>query len=142
MSRIINELPGQVFATCSQVLNERNLLSKSRKGGKFDINAFQFDFRSPLFNLQKQENLDNLAQNLQLKQQFFGEGAALASVDMGRVNEYLTQNSNLPSDLFRSKDDMNKLMQGMAKANQQGQLPTPTTQASPVQLPQTTPELF
>ena len=76
------------------------------------------------------------------KQQFFGEGAALASVDMGEANQFMTENSNLPAKLFKDKDTMNKLMQAMGEAGQQGALPTPSTQAADVQLPQTTPEQF
>ena len=142
MARIINELPGQVFETAAKILSKRSLLFKDRKSNFINVHELRFDFKSPLFNIQKQENLDNLAQNLQMKQQFFGEGAALASVDMGEVNQYMTDNSNLPAKLFKNKDDMNKLMKGMAQAGQQGSLPTPTTQASDVQLPQSTPEQF
>ena len=142
MARIINELPGQVFETAAKILAKRSLLSKERDINSIDVNQLRFDFKSPLFNIQKQENIDNLVQNLQIKQQFLGEGAALATIDMGEVNQYLTDNSNLPAKLFKDKDTMNKFMQAMGEAGQQGALPTPSTQASEVQLPQTTPEQF
>ena len=142
MSRIINELPKQVFETCAKILAKRSLLTKERNINDIDVTKLRFDFKSPLFNIQKQENLDNFAQNLQMKQQFFGEGAALASVDMGEANQFMTENSNLPAKLFKDKDTMNKLMQAMGEAGQQGALPTPSTQAADVQLPQTTPEQF
>ena len=142
MARIINELPGQVFETSAKILAKRSLLSRERDINSINVNQLRFDFKSPLFNIQKQENIDNLVQNLQIKQQFLGEGASLATIDMGEVNQYLTENSNLPAKLFKDKETMNKLMQAMGEAAQQGALPTPTTQASQVQLPQTTQEQF
>jgi len=139
MARIINELPAQIYETAAKILAKRSLLSKERNINSINVNQLRFDFKSPLFNLQKQENIDNLVQNLQIKQQFLGEGAALATIDMGELNQFLTENSNLPAKLFKDKDTMNKFMQAMGEAGQQGALPTPSTQASQVQLPQTTP---
>jgi hypothetical protein len=142
MSRIINEQPRQIFETCAKILAERRLLTKDRRIGDIKPSKFKFDFQSPLFDIQKQENINNLSQNLQFKQQFLGEGAALASIDVGELNDFLTKNSNLPVNLFRDKESMNKLMQALGQSQQPAAQPTPTTAAAQVELPQATPEQF
>lgn len=142
MSRIINEQPRQIFETCAKILAGRRLLTKDGRIGDINPSKFKFDFQSPLFDIQKQENVNSFAQTLQFEQQFFGQGAALASVDMGESVQFLQKNSNLPAKLFRSKDEMNKLMQAMSQIQQPGAQPTPTTAAAQVELPQATPEQF
>jgi hypothetical protein len=142
MSRIINEQPRQIFETAAKMLASRSLLTKDRSSSTIITKKLRFDFQSPLFDIQKEENINGFSQILQFEQQFFGEGAALASVDMGEALEFLQKNSNLPAKLFRDKESMNKLMQAMSQVQQPGAQPTPTTQAAPVGLPQSTPEQF
>jgi hypothetical protein len=142
MSRIINELPRQIFETSAKILAERRLLTKDRRVGSIKVSKLRFDFQSPLFDIQKQENINNLQNNLQLKQQYLGEGAAMATIDVGEVNQYITENTNLPAKLFRTKEDMNKIMQALGEQQQPAPQPTPTTTASSAELPQATPEQF
>ena len=149
ISRLINELPKQVFEVSAKILAERRLLTRDRDIGSINIHNFRFDFQSPLYDIQKKENVEKLAQNLQLKQQFFGEGAAMGTLNIGEANDYLTENFNLPSKLFKSGAEIEKLMQQVGdQANQeqaaqmQQGAPTPTTTGAEVGLPQGTPEQF
>lgn len=139
ISRLINELPKQIFDVASKILNERGLLLKSREHIEgFDTKKLKFDYVSPLYDLQNQSDLNHFTTNLQIKQQFFGEGAALATVNLFEANKFLTQKLNLPVKLFATDDDLKKFMAGMAEQAQlaqQGQ-PQPSTSASQVQLPQ------
>ena len=142
MSRIINEQPRQIFETVAKALAERRLLTKDRKIGTINVKKLKFDFQSPLFDIQKQENINNLTNNLQIKQQFLGEGAALAGANTGELMTYINMNTNTPSKLWRTTGEVNRLMEALGKQQQTPQQPVPTTQASQVNLPQTTPEQF
>lgn len=135
ISRLINECPRQIFDVVARILSERKLLTRDRNS-ELNINAkpLKFDYLSPLFDIQKEDELNHLVTNLQIKQQFFGEGAALASINMFEVNRFLTDRLNLPSKLFKTDEEMKEFLQGMAE-QQQPQTPTPSTSASGVQLP-------
>lgn len=142
ISRVINELPKQVYIVAAKILAERQLLTKDRKISEIKTNKLKFDFQSPLYDLQKQDDLNHLAGNLQMKQQFFGEGATMATVNIPELNDWLTEKFNLPAKLFKDSVQLAQIMKVMGQQAQQqpgaGQ-PTPTTAASNVQLPQATP---
>lgn len=140
ISRLINEQPKQIFDIAAKILNERGLLSDKRQSiPGFSTKRLKFDYVSPLYDLQNQEDLNHFAGNLQMKQQFFGEGAAMASVNLFEANKFLTKKFNLPTKLFATDDQLRQFMQGMQQAQQQqaqpGQLPVPSTAASPVSVP-------
>lgn len=137
ISRLINECPKQIYDVAAKILNERGLLLKTREAiPGFNTKKLVFKYVSPLYDLQNQEDLNHLVSNLQIKQQFFGEGAAMASVNLPEVNRYLTEKLNLPHKLFVTAQQLQNFMQGMAQMQQQGQLPAPSTTAGAVQLPQ------
>jgi len=137
ISRLINELPKQIYAISAKILNERGLLVKSRQViPGFNPSKLKFDYVSPLFDLQKQENINKLTTNLQIKQQFFGEGAALASTNLGKVSEFLTENLNLPHDLFKSDQELEQFLKQLAQATQPQPLPQAQAAASKVALPE------
>ncbi len=55
------------------------------------------------------------------------------------MQDFLTKKFNLPSKLFVTKQQLMQFMQGVQQQQQQqqqAQLPTPTTGASPVSIPQ------
>lgn len=137
ISRLINELPKQIYNISAKILNERGLLVSERKSiPAFSPKKLKFDYVSPLYDLQNQEDLNHFAGNLQMKQQFFGEGAALATVNLFEANKFLTKKFNLPTKLFSTDDELKQFLQGLAEKQQEAQLPQPSTSASPVQLPQ------
>jgi len=137
ISRLINELPKQIFETCSKILNGRGLLLKPTEViPKFDPSKMRFAFQSPLFDLQNQSDLNNLVTSMQIKQQFFGQSAPMVSTDIFEVNRFIMDKLNLPSKLSVSDD---KLKETLAQAAQQEQPPqgsTPSTTASNVDFPQ------
>jgi hypothetical protein len=136
ISRLINELPKQVFEVAAKILNERGLLQKNQKSiPGFSTRKLKFDYVSPLYDLQNQEDLNHFTTNLQIKQQYFGEGAALATVDIFEANKFLTKKLNLPQKLFASDDAIRQFLQGLAQQTQQAAIPQPSTAASPVALP-------
>ncbi len=136
ISRLINEQPKQIFDVCAKILNERGLLTKKREQiPGFDTRKLKFDYVSPLYDLQNQEDINHFVGNLQIKQQFFGEGAAIATVNLFEANKFLTSKFNLPTKLFATDDDLRQFMQGLQQKSQEAQVPQPTTGASPVQLP-------
>lgn len=136
ISRLINELPKQIYEVCAKILNERGLLIKKRQViPLFNPKKMKFHYMSPLFDLQNQQDLNNFIQNLQIKQQFFGEGAALASVDLVEAQHFLTDKLNLQTKLFANDQKLMQFMKGMA-AQQQSQTPQPTTSPTSVPLPQ------
>jgi hypothetical protein len=136
ISRLINELPKQIFEVSAKILNERGLLTKKRQEiPGFNTKKLKFQYQSPLFDLQNQQELNALVNNLQIKQQFFGEGAAMASVNLFEVNKFLTEKLNLPRKLFASDDDLRKFLGQLAGMQQQAAIPTPQASASSVELP-------
>lgn len=125
LGRLENELPKQVYEVAVKILIERGLISLK----EFKRKVTQFQWESPLTDLQKQEDLSRLVQNLQVKQQFFGAGAAIATAKLPEMNDYLTNVLNLPSKLFSSKEELENALKTMG---QQG-APQATTAAQPVQ---------
>jgi hypothetical protein len=139
ISRLINECPKQIYEVAAKILNERGLLVKTRqKIQGFDTKKLKFAFQSPLNDLQKQADLQHFIQNCQIKQQFYGEGAVIASTELDEVNEFLTDKLNLPRKLFASKEKIAQFMKGIAQAGQAQQqpAPAPATTAGEVQFPQ------
>ncbi len=139
ISRLINEQPKQIFEVASKILNERGLLLKSRIPiPGFNPKKLTFNFQSPLYDIQNQSDLNHLISNLQIKQQFFGQGAAMMSTNLGEVNDFLTAKLNLPSKLFISGKQLQQQIAAAAEAQQQQQLaaPTPSTTAAQVKLPE------
>lgn len=139
ISRLINELPKQVFEVAAKILNERGLLNKKRNViPGFSTKKFKFAFQSPLYDLQKESDLNHLITNLQFKQQFFGEGAAMASVDLFEIQKFLTDNLNLPRKIFATDQQLKQFLRSIMGAQQQANMPAPApaTTAAPVQFPQ------
>ncbi len=141
ISRLINELPKQIFEVAARILNERGLLTKQRKSiPGFSTKKLRFAFQSPLYDLQNQQDLNHLITNMQIKQQFFGQGAAMVSANLFNINSFLTDKLNLPRKLFATDEELKVALQQMgqaqAQATQAGQgQPSPSTQASSVELP-------
>lgn len=138
ISRLINELPKQIYDVAAKILNERGLLTKKRQTiPGFDTKKLKFDYVSPLYDLQKQSDLNHFITNMQVKQQFFGQGATLATVDIFEVQKFLTDTLNLPRKLFSSDDQMRQFISQLGQAQQAAQLPQPQskTSATPVNFP-------
>lgn len=137
ISRLINELPKQIYETSAKILNERGLLvSPKQRIAEFDPKKLRFHFQSPLYDLQNKQDISNLVENLQFKQQFFGQGAAMMSTNLVEINNYLTEKFNLPHKLFVTEQELKQALANAAQAQAQAALPTPSTAASKVQLPQ------
>ncbi len=136
ISRLINEQPKQIFTVAAKILAERRLLTKDRRIGEINTSKLRFAFQSPLYDLQKNDDLNHFITNLQIKQQFFGQGAAMATVNLAEANKFLTESLNLKSKLFVDEEQLNQLVQNMAQMQQQAALPTPTTTAGQPQFPQ------
>jgi len=139
ISRLINELPKQIFDVSSKILNERGLLVKSRQSiPGFSTRKLKFDYVSPLYDLQNQADLNHFITNMQIKQQFFGQGAALASANIFEVNEFLTAKLNLPRKLFAKDEDIKKFLGTLGEQQQLGALPqpSPSTAAGAVKFPE------
>lgn len=139
ISRLINELPKQIFDVAAKILNERGLLLKKRQSiPGFSTKKLKFDYVSPLYDLQNQSDLNHFITNLQVKQQFFGQGAALATVNIFEANKFLTDKLNLPRKLFSSDDEIRSFLKQMAQAQQAAALPQPSssTTAGAVKFPE------
>jgi len=136
ISRLINELPAQIFRVSAKILSERQLLTMDR-ASKLDIDLIKklkFDFASPLYDLQKESDLNHFVNNMQIKQQFMGPEMAIASCNLLEVNKFLTDKLNLPSKLFKNDDEFKDFIQQLQQ--QQATAPQATTSGSQVQLPQ------
>lgn len=138
ISRLINELPKQIFEVSAKILNERSLLVKKREQiPGFTTRKLRFDYKSPLYDLQNQEDLNHFVTNMQIKQQFAGQGATLASVNLIEMQHFLTEKLNLPKKLFSNDEEIQNYLSAMLEQQQaQAQLPQPRASASPVSLPQ------
>jgi hypothetical protein len=140
ISRLINELPKQIFDVAAKILNERGLLTKARQSiPGFSTKKLKFDYVSPLYDLQNQSDLNHFITNCQIKQQFFGQGSTLATTNLLEANNFLTQKLNLPRKLFATDDELKAFLAKMGEAQQQAaQLPqpSPSTQASQVKFPE------
>jgi Bacteriophage head to tail connecting protein len=136
ISRLINELPKQIYEVAGKILSERRLLDKNRRFALNDgARKLKFQFESPLYDLQKQDDLNHFITNMQVKQQFFGQQAAMATVNMFEVNEFLTNNLNLKSKLFKNQRELQDVINNIAQAQQNAALPTPSTTAARVDFP-------
>jgi len=137
ISRLINELPKQIFEVSAKILSDRNLLTSDRSAKlNFNGKKFKFDYQSPLFDLQKQDDLNHFITNLQIKQQFFGQGAAMATVNLTKANAFLTDKLNLHQDLFVTEEQLEAFIKQAGEMAQQGALPTPSTAAGKVSYPE------
>lgn len=139
ISRLINELPKQIFEVASRILNERGLLLKNRQLiPGFTPRKLKFHFQSPLFDLQNQSDINHFITNMQVKQQFFGQGAAMVSTDLFQVNKWLTEKFNLPHKLFASDEQLRQTLAQMGQVQQMQQLPqpSPSTAAGQVKFPE------
>jgi hypothetical protein len=135
ISRLINELPKQVFTISAKILAKRRLLSQDKSVSGINPHLLRFDFQSPLYDLQKQDDLSHFTMMAQILQQFGGEGAVLSATKMEEVLPFLADKLNLPSKLMKSKEEFASFLQHMAQQIQQSQMPTPSTSASPISIP-------
>lgn len=139
ISRLINELPKQIFEVSARILNERGLLLKDKQSiPGFDPRKLRFHFQSPLYDLQNQEDINHFVTNMQIKQQFFGQGAAMVSTDLFQTNKWLTEKFNLPHKLFASDEQLKEALGQLAAAQAQQALPapSPSTTAGSVRFPE------
>jgi len=139
ISRLINELPKQIFEVAAKILNERGLLIKNRQAiPGFNTRHLRFHFQSPLYDLQNQSDINHFIGNMQIKQQFFGQGAAMASIDLFEAQKFLTDKFNLPRKLFATDEALKQFLAAMMKGMQTQQLPppSPSTTAGQVKFPE------
>lgn len=139
ISRLINELPKQIFEVAAKILNERGLLIQKRESiPGFSTKKLRFHFQSPLYDLQNQADINHFVTNMQIKQQFFGQGSAMISTNLIETNKWLTEKFNLPVKLFATDLELKKALGAAAQAQaaQQAALPSPSTSASSVPIPQ------
>lgn len=127
IGRLENELPKQIYEVSTKILMERKLVNLT----KYDKSLINFEFESPLKQIDSEKQLNNLMSNLNIKQQYFGEGAVLASANIGKMSQFLTKAGNLPADLFKSGEEIDAALAQMMKS-QQPQLPTPEAAAVPI----------
>ena len=135
ISRLINELPKQIYTISAKILAAIGLLIKDKSIGNINPHLFRFDFQSPLYDLQKQQDLSHFATMAQILQQFGGEGAVMGATNMAECISFIAEKLDIPAKLIKSKEQFNSFMKNLAQQAQQAQLPTPSTQASDVQLP-------
>lgn len=138
ISRLINELPKQVFDVAAKILNERGLLTKKRQIiPGFSTRKLKFDYVSPLYDLQNQQDLNHFITANQIKQQFYGQGANLATTNIFEANRFITEKLNLPRKIFANDDQIRDFLRNLAQAQQAAGLPQPqpSTTAAPVHFP-------
>lgn len=142
ISRLINELPAQIYKVSAQILGKRRLLDRDRSVPKINFDKVEFSFQSPLYDLQKQDDLTHFITNLQIKQQFFGPQAPMMSCNLNEVQNFLTDKLNLKANIFKTGDQLQQAFAAVIKASQAQQnaqqQPTPTTTALTPQSPQAT----
>lgn len=139
ISRLINELPRQIYETAAKILADRRLLTKNGRVMGVDTKRLSFTFETPLNDNQKKDDVANLVQANQILQQFFGEETLLAAADVPAQIDFLRKNFNLKQSLYKSKPDLMKTLTAMAQQQaqeQQAQQPQPSTSAIPVAQPQ------
>lgn len=135
ISRLINELPKQIYTISAKILASRGLLIKDKHIGNINPHLFRFDFQSPLYDLQKQQDLSQFTTMAQILQQFGGEGAVMGATNMAECISFIAEKLDIPAKLIKSKEQFNSFVKNLAQQAQQAQLPTPSTQASDVQFP-------
>lgn len=130
ISRLINELPGPVFMIAASILNEFGYITEDRKTiPDFMPSAYRFVYSSPLMDIQKNAELTKLQACLQLKQQYFGEGAVVATANHGEMSEYIDSKLDIPSKLFKNSGQINNMMSKFSQMALQQQLPQASTTA-------------
>lgn len=138
ISRLINELPRQIFEVSAKILNGRGLLLKPKEViPGFDPRQLKFAFQSPLFDLQNQSDLNHFITSLQIKQQFYGQSAPMISTNIFEVNRFINEKLNVPEKLSVPDDQLKKtLAQAAEMQQQQISGAPPSTTAGAVQFPQ------
>ena len=138
ISRLINELPRQIFEVSAKILNGRGLLLKPKEViPGFDPSQLKFAFQSPLYDLQNQSDLNHFITAMQIKQQFWGQSAPMISTDMFEANRFIMEKLNLPAKLSVSDEQLKATLAQAAQLQQQ-QLSgaQPSTTAAPVRFPE------
>ena len=141
ISRLINELPKQIYDVSLRILNSRGLLLKKRQViPGFDPRKLRFHFQSPLYDIQNQTDLNHFITSMQIKQQFWGQAAPMISVDMFEANKFINEKLNLPAKLSVSDEKLKQtLAAGAAQQQEAQQTPQgapPTTAAGQVKFPE------
>jgi hypothetical protein len=135
ISRLINELPRQIFEISAKILNGRGLLLKPKEViPGFDPRQLKFAFQSPLYDIQNQSDLNHLITALQTKQQFFGQSAPIITMDLFETNRFIMDKLNLPAKLSASDDQVKKTLAAAQQLPAQGA--QPSTTAGQVKFPE------
>lgn len=136
ISRLINEQPKQVYEVSAKILNERSLLLKSRQQiPGFTPRKLKFEYQSPLYDIQNKEDIANFIQSKQILQQFYGEGAAIASSNIFEVNNYINEKLKVPKKLSATDEQIQSFLNGLSQQAAQAAQPTPSTAGTQVALP-------
>lgn len=117
ISRLINELPRQIYDIVIKILSERRLLDKDRK---YRISSevrhkLRFDYQSPLFDIQNKEEIYNFTANMQVLEQFLGQGAASATINPEKAIPWLAKKFNIKPDLIKNEQQIQQMMTQMAQ---------------------------
>lgn len=137
ISRLINELPRQIFEVAAKILNGRGLLLKPKEViPGFDPRQLKFAFQSPLYDLQNQADLNHLITALQTKQQFFGQSSPIITMDLFETNRFIMEKLNLPAKLSASDDRMKETLAAGAQQQQAATGAQPSTTAGRVNFPE------
>lgn len=138
ISRLINELPRQIFEVSAKILNGRGLLLKPKEViPGFDPRQLKFAFQSPLYDLQNLSDLNHFITSLQIKQQFWGQSAPMISTDIFEANRFINDKLNLPAKLSVPDAQLKNTLAEAAKM-EQTQLTgsQPSTTAGAVRFPE------
>ena len=76
---------------------------------------------------------------MQIKQQFWGQGAPMISVDMFEANRFISDKLNLPAKLSVSDEQLKATLAAASQQQQEQQAPqgaAPTTTAGKVNFPE------
>ena len=118
IGRLLNELPAQIYETSLKILMEKNLINLKQFSKKW----FRFSFQSPLYDIEKAAQVQSLIENVQIKDNMAGQGAALMTMNVGEISDFLTEAQDLPAKLFKSGDEVNQKMKNITdNATQQQQ---------------------
>ncbi len=117
ISRLIKDLPETLYETAAKILIKRGLIPEAIAEVK-RLRGIKFDFRSPLYDIQSQDELTNLAQAFQIGQQYFGPNSISISTNVGNVVSYLVNRLNLPHDLFKSPQQIGQALAAISQAAQ------------------------
>ena len=137
ISRLINELPRQIFEVSAKILNSRGLLLKPKEIiPGFQPSKLKFAFQSPLYDLQNQSDLGHLVTSMQIKQQFGGPAAPIMTSNMFEVNKFIMEKLNLPAKLSASDEELKQRLAQAAQQQQPIEGAQPSTTAAPVKFPE------